>query len=49
VDAHKLMGSGIGWIDAHLLTSAVVAGSRLWSKDRALMQEAARVGVAVTG
>ena len=42
---HKLNGRGIGWIDAHLLASAMVAGSRLWTADRALAAVAQDVGV----
>ena len=36
VERHRLMGRGIGWIDAHLLTSAALAGSLLWTRDRRL-------------
>jgi predicted nucleic acid-binding protein len=32
----KINGRGIGWIDAHLLASAIVAHSMLWSADRPL-------------
>jgi predicted nucleic acid-binding protein len=36
VERHGLMGRGIGWIDAHLLVSASLAGAPLWSYDRYL-------------
>jgi predicted nucleic acid-binding protein len=36
VERHRLMGRGIGWIDAHLLASASLAGSLLWTRDRRL-------------
>jgi len=36
VEEYKLMGSGIGWIDAHLLASARIAGVQLWTADRNL-------------
>jgi len=29
----RLHGRGIGWIDAHLLASALVAGLKLWTAD----------------
>jgi hypothetical protein len=29
---HRLQGKGIDWIDVHLLASALVGGSRLWTK-----------------
>jgi predicted nucleic acid-binding protein len=31
VDARRLHGRGIGWIDAHLLASAMVDRLRIWS------------------
>ena len=43
---HKINGRGIGWIDAHLLSSAIVAGARLWTADRRLAAVAQDVGVA---
>ena len=46
VDAHALMGSGLGWVDVHLLASAALAGQRLWTRDRRLAQAARRLGVA---
>ena len=42
----KINGSGIGWIDAHLLASAIVDSSRLWTADRALAAVAQAIGVA---
>ena len=43
---HRINGLGIGWIDAHLLASAIVAGSRLWTADRRLAAVAQDIGVA---
>jgi len=43
---HKINGRGIGWIDAHLLASAIVASSRLWTGDRRLAAVAQDIGVA---
>lgn len=36
VQAKRLAGSGIGWIDAHLITSALIAQVDLLTMDRAL-------------
>lgn len=36
VEGRRLAGSGIGWLDAHLLASARIARVRLWTLDRAL-------------
>ncbi|MBN1867966.1 type II toxin-antitoxin system VapC family toxin [Candidatus Sumerlaeota bacterium] len=46
VERHALAGSGIGWIDAHLLASALVGGVSLWTDDTDLKTVAARLGVA---
>lgn len=46
VEVHHLAGTGIGWIDAHLLAAARLTGCRLWTLDRSLAEVAARVGVA---
>lgn len=47
VNRHALAGRGIGWVDAHLLASATVAGRvSLWSRDRRLAAAAAELGVA---
>jgi len=43
VDAHRLMGAGIGWIDAHLLASARLAGTAIWSRDRRLADAARKL------
>ncbi len=42
----KLQGRGIGWIDAHLLASALAGGLRLWSADAALDRVAQELQVA---
>jgi len=42
----RLTRKGIGWIDAHLLASALLADARLWSADRALISTARSLGVA---
>jgi len=36
VERHRLMGRGIGWVDAHLLASSVLAAVPFWSADRRL-------------
>ena len=49
VAAHRLAGAGIGWIDAHLLCAAASAEVSLWTRDRALRRQAARLGLLVEG
>ncbi len=46
VEARKLQGRGIGWIDAHILASAVVERCTLWTADAGLAGLAAALGVA---
>lgn len=46
IDAHALMGTGLGWVDVNLLASATMAGARFWTRDRRLAQAARRLGVA---
>lgn len=46
VRAHKLHGRGIGWIDAHLLASAVLANIPLWTTDEHLAKVAGELGMA---
>lgn len=42
----KLHGRGIGWIDAHLLASALVGPLRLWTVDPALAALARELNIA---
>lgn len=42
----KLHERGIGWIDAHLLASALVGRLRLWTTDPALLTLAKKLGIA---
>lgn len=44
IDARKWSGRGIGWIDAHLLTSALLTQTPLWTLDRKLHGMAAGAG-----
>ena len=45
INAHRLYGQGLGWIDAHLLASALLIGCELWTSDRLLHALASRVGL----
>ena len=46
IEAHRLAGCGLGFVDAHLLASAVLTRVRLWTADKQLQQAAAALGVA---
>lgn len=41
IESRELSGSGIGWVDAHLLASALAAHVELWTLDRRLARVAA--------
>ena len=45
VEGNHLMGKGLGWIDIHLLGSALLAGIPLWTLDRPLKAAAGDLGV----
>jgi predicted nucleic acid-binding protein len=47
IDRHRLSGTGIGYIDAHLLASALLTpATKLWTRDRRLHEAAERLEVA---
>ncbi len=49
VDRHHLYGRGVGYVDVHLLTAAVLQpGTRLWTHDKRLQAAAEQLGVAFT-
>ena len=45
VEHHHLFGKGIGWIDVHLLASALIENLSLWTLDRRLAAVARRLDV----
>lgn len=45
VEARKLWGLGIGWIDVNLLASALLSNCQLWTLDGKLVQAAAAARV----
>lgn len=49
IDKHKLMGRGIGYIDAHLLAAARLADVPIWTKDKRLHTIATDMALAYVG
>ena len=49
VERNALMGRGLGWVDMHLLASAMVSGERLLTRDRRLQFAARDLGLAHEG
>ena len=45
VDARSLSGAGIGWIDVHLLSAALLNRVPLWTRDRRLHAAAKALGI----
>ena len=46
IEQHKLFGSGIGYVDAHLLASARISQVALWTRDKRLHTAAACLDLA---
>lgn len=50
IDGEHLPGAGIGYVDAHLLTSVLLTSDAvLWTRDRRLNAVAERMGLAMSG
>ncbi|MBN2342618.1 MAG: type II toxin-antitoxin system VapC family toxin [Deltaproteobacteria bacterium] len=45
IEHHRLAGTGIGWVDAQLVASALVADAALWTTDRRLSHVSCTLGV----
>jgi predicted nucleic acid-binding protein len=46
IERHELAGSGVGYIDAHLLSSSRLAAAPLWTRDKRLAEVAKRMRAA---
>ena len=45
IEHNRLMGKGLGYVDVHLLASAVLTGVPLWTLDRKLQQSSAKLRI----
>ena len=43
----RLHGKGISYVDVHLLASAALSGTKLWTRDRRLLAVARQLGCAL--
>jgi hypothetical protein len=43
IETHSLMGKGLGYIDMHLIASAILTDVPLWTLDRRLDETASRL------
>ncbi len=46
IERHRLMGTGLGLIDIHLLASCMLDGASIWTHDKRLAAAAMRLGCA---
>jgi predicted nucleic acid-binding protein len=45
IEQNHLTGKGLGYVDVHLLASAVLTGAPLWTLDRKLKQASVKLGI----
>jgi hypothetical protein len=45
LDSRRLYGQGLGWIDAHLLASALLSDCGVWTLDSPLRRAARKLGI----
>ncbi len=47
IENYHLIGKGIGYIDIHLLASAVMTGVPIWTFDKKLLDVSSKLGICV--
>jgi predicted nucleic acid-binding protein len=45
VELNKLFGTGIGYVDCHLLASALLSGTSFWTRDKRLLVIASNLNI----
>jgi predicted nucleic acid-binding protein len=45
IERHSLFGAGLGYVDCHLLASALLSGTDFWTKDKRLASIAGNLGL----
>jgi predicted nucleic acid-binding protein len=48
IENDGLWGSGLGYVDVHLLASSMLSNATLWTLDRRLLEAATQIGVSVS-
>jgi predicted nucleic acid-binding protein len=46
LESRRFWGTGLGWVDMHLIASALIEESMLWTADRAMAAAARQLGIA---
>jgi hypothetical protein len=49
IERYRLFGTGLGYVDVHLIASAALSLCALWTRDRRLRAVAERLGIAAKG
>lgn len=47
INKRKLYGSGIGWVDAHLVASTLVTKNHVWSYDKSLINITEKLNISL--
>jgi predicted nucleic acid-binding protein len=47
IESNRLMGRGIGYVDAHLLASAVLTSIPFWTLDKKLRRVTLKLGISL--
>ncbi len=45
IELNRIYGTGVGYVDCHLLASALLSGTKFWSRDKRLMKIASKLHV----
>ena len=45
IEHHKLMGTGLGFVDVHLMAAVMLAGIPLWTQDKKLKETCSRLSI----
>ncbi len=45
IEHNKMMGTGLGFVDVHLMAAAMLAGIPLWTQDKKLKQACSTLGI----
>jgi predicted nucleic acid-binding protein len=45
IEHNKMMGTGLGFVDVHLMAAAILAGIPLWTQDKKLRQACSRLSI----
>ena len=44
IEQRSLMGSGLGYVDVHLMAASLLSGCQLWTKDKRLLAVVQDIG-----